>query len=144
LRIQLDIFWGGELQTTVSKPIVFEGIGLHTGIKSKLTVLPADIDFGICFKRTDIDFGDEYIPANISNVVSSELCTRIANSDGINVSTIEHLMAALAGCGINNTLLEIDGPEVPILDGSALAFVKEILKTGIKLQKKISEGNTNS
>ena len=135
MRIKLDIFWGGELQTTVSKPIVFEGIGLHTGIKSKLTVLPADIDFGICFKRTDIDFSDEYIPAHIGNVVSSELCTRVANSDGINVSTIEHLMAALAGCGINNTLLEIDGPEVPILDGSALAFVKEILKTGIKLQK---------
>jgi UDP-3-O-[3-hydroxymyristoyl] N-acetylglucosamine deacetylase len=68
--------------------------------------------------------------------VNSELCTRLENSDGISVSTIEHLMAALAGCGVNNALLEIDGPEVPILDGSSLTFVKEILKTGIKLQTK--------
>jgi UDP-3-O-[3-hydroxymyristoyl] N-acetylglucosamine deacetylase len=123
------------LQTTVSEPILFEGIGLHTGIKSKLTVLPADIDFGICFKRSDIQFDYEYIPADIGNVVNSELCTLVENSNGISVSTIEHLMAALAGCGINNALLEIDGPEVPILDGSALAFVKGILNTGIKLQK---------
>jgi UDP-3-O-[3-hydroxymyristoyl] N-acetylglucosamine deacetylase len=123
------------LQTTVSKPILFEGIGLHTGIKSKLTVLPADIDFGICFKRSDIRFDYEYIPADIGNVVNSELCTLVENSNGISVSTIEHLMAALAGCGINNALLEIDGPEVPILDGSALAFVKGILNTGIKLQE---------
>jgi UDP-3-O-[3-hydroxymyristoyl] N-acetylglucosamine deacetylase len=123
------------LQTTVSEPILFEGIGLHTGIKSKLTVLPADIDFGICFKRSDIQFDYEYIPADIGNVVNSELCTLVENSNGISVSTIEHLMAALAGCGINNALIEIDGPEVPILDGSALAFVKGILNTGIKLQE---------
>ena len=123
------------MQTTVSEPILFEGIGLHTGITSKLTVLPADIDFGICFKRTDIHCDYEYIPADIGNVVNSELCTLVENSNGISVSTIEHLMAALAGCGINNALLEIDGPEVPILDGSALAFVKGILNTGIKLQE---------
>jgi UDP-3-O-[3-hydroxymyristoyl] N-acetylglucosamine deacetylase len=97
--------------------------------------LPANIDFGICFKRSDIHCDYEYIPADIGNVVNSELCTLVENSDGISVSTIEHLMAALAGCGINNALLEIDGPEVPILDGSALAFVKGILNTGIKLQE---------
>jgi len=122
------------LQTTVSKPIIFEGIGLHKGLKSKLSVLPAEIDFGICFKRIDVQTGDVSIPAVLNNVVNSELCTRLENSDGISVSTIEHLMAALAGCGINNALLEIDGPEVPILDGSSLTFVKEILKSGIKLQ----------
>ena len=79
--------------------------------------------------------GNKFIPAVLDNVVNSELCTRLENSDGVSVSTIEHLMAALTGCGINNALLEIDGPEVPILDGSALLFVKEILKTGIKLQQ---------
>jgi UDP-3-O-[3-hydroxymyristoyl] N-acetylglucosamine deacetylase len=123
------------LQTTVSKPIIFEGIGLHKGLWSKLVVLPASIDSGICFKRIDVKAGNKFIPAVLDNVVESELCTRLENSDGVNVSTIEHLMAALTGCGINNALLEIDGPEVPILDGSALAFVKEILKTGIKLQQ---------
>ena len=122
------------MQTTVNKPIIFEGIGLHKGLKSKLSVLPAEIDFGICFKRIDVHSGDVYIPAILNNVANSELCTRLENSDGISVSTIEHLMAALAGCGINNALLEIDGPEVPILDGSSLAFVKEILKSGINLQ----------
>ena len=128
--------WGGDLQTTVSKPITFEGIGLHKGLKSKLLVLPAETDFGICFKRTDVQSGDAYIPAILNNVVNSELCTRLENSDDISVSTVEHLMAALAGCGINNALLEIDGPEVPILDGSSLIFVKEILKSGIKLQNR--------
>ena len=123
------------MQTTVSKPILFEGIGLHKGLRSKLIVLPAEIDYGICFKRTDVKLRNKFVPAVLGNVVNSELCTRLINSDGISVSTIEHLMAALAGCGINNALLEIDGPEGPILDGSALAFVKEILKTGIKLQQ---------
>jgi UDP-3-O-[3-hydroxymyristoyl] N-acetylglucosamine deacetylase len=130
------VVWGGDLQTTVSKPITFEGIGLHKGLKSKLLVLPAETDFGICFKRTDVQSGDAYIPAILNNVVNSELCTRLENSDDISVSTVEHLMAALAGCGINNAVLEIDGPEVPILDGSSLIFVKEILKSGIKLQNR--------
>ena len=123
------------MQTTVSEPIIFEGIGLHKGLWSKLAILPANIDSGICFKRVDIKAGNNFIPAVLNNVVDSELCTRLANSDGASVSTIEHLMAALTGCGVNNAFLEINGPEVPILDGSALAFVKAILKTGIKLQQ---------
>ena len=135
MRLSLNAAWGIDLQTTVSKPIFFEGIGLHKGLLSKLAVLPANIDSGICFKRIDVKAGNKFIPAVLKNVVDSELCTRLANSDGVSVSTTEHLMAALTGCGINNAMLEIDGPEVPILDGSALAFVKEILKTGIKLQR---------
>ena len=134
-RFSLNAIWGSDLQTTVSKPIIFEGIGLHKGLCSKLVVLPAKIDSGICFKRLDITEGNKFVPAVLENVVNSELCTKLSNSDGVSVSTIEHLMAALTGCGINNALLEIDGPEVPILDGSALVFVKEILKTGIKLQQ---------
>ena len=89
------------MQTTVSKPITFEGIGLHTGLRSRLKVLPANIDFGICFKRTDIQSKDKYIPAALVNVVESQLCTRLENSDGTSVSTIEHLMAALVGCGLS-------------------------------------------
>ena len=135
MRFNLNAVWDIYLQTTVNKPIIFEGIGLHKGLWSKLVVLPAKIDTGICFKRMDVKAGNKLVPAVLENVVNSELCTRLANSDGVSVSTIEHLMAALTGCGINNALLEIDGPEVPILDGSALAFVKEILKTGIKLQQ---------
>ena len=101
LRFSLDAVWGSDLQTTVSKPIIFEGIGLHKGLWSKLVVLPAKIDSGICFKRLDVNKGNKYVPALLDNVVSSELCTRLANSDGVSVSTIEHLMAALTGCGIN-------------------------------------------
>ena len=67
------------MQTTVSKPIIFEGIGLHKGLKSKLSILPAEIDFGICFKRIDVQKGDVYIPALLNNVVNSELCTRLEN-----------------------------------------------------------------
>ena len=122
------------MQTTLSGPVVFEGVGLHTGLNSKLIVKPADIDFGICFKRIDIQVGDNCVPASWDNIVTSDLCTRLANSAGTTVATVEHLMAAFAGCGINNALIEINGPEVPILDGSAVAFVKEILRTGIKLQ----------
>ena len=123
------------MQTTVSEPIVFKGIGLHTGKKSTLTLHPADADFGICFKRTDILSGGNIVKASWLNIANSELCTRLMNSEGVSVLTVEHLMAGLAGCGINNALVEINGPEVPILDGSAVTFVKEILKTGIKLQK---------
>ena len=123
------------MQTTVSEPIVFKGIGLHTGKKSTLTLHPADADFGICFKRTDIPSVGNIVKASWLNIANSELCTRLMNSEGVSVLTVEHLMAGLAGCGINNALVEINGPEVPILDGSAVTFVKEILKTGIKLQK---------
>ena len=107
LGFSLNAVWGSDLQTTVSKPIRFEGIGLHKGLWSKLVVLPAKIDSGICFKRLDSNKSNKFVPAVLDNVVMSELCTRLANSDGVSVSTIEHLMAALTGCGINNALLEI-------------------------------------
>lgn len=122
------------MQTTISKPIFFEGIGLHTGFSSKLKVVPAGIDCGISFIRVDLKTEDNCIPAIWQNIVESELCTRLANKQGVSVCTVEHLMAALAGCGIHNALVEIDGPEVPILDGSSVTFVKKILKAGIKLQ----------
>ncbi|PSL21924.1 UDP-3-O-[3-hydroxymyristoyl] N-acetylglucosamine deacetylase [Shimia abyssi] len=96
-----------------------------------MTIHPASADYGIWFKRTDKLLGDAMIPARWDMVEQTALCTRIVNTSGVTVSTIEHLMAALSGCGVHNALIEIDGPEVPILDGSAAAFVHAILKTGM-------------
>lgn len=95
-------------------------------------VLPASAEYGIWFRRTDVETGDTLIPARWDSVVSARLCTRIANASGVEVSTIEHIMAALAGCGVQNALIEIDGPEVPILDGSSALFVKGILSRGVR------------
>lgn len=95
-----------------------------------MTIHPAAGEFGIWFRRTDVNDKDSLIPARWDQVVSSPLCTKIANSAGVEVSTIEHVMAALAGCGIQNALIELNGPEVPILDGSAAQFVTGILSRG--------------
>ena len=119
------------MQNTVRSAITFDGLGLHSGAPVHLVVRPAVADTGIWFRRTDLATGDTLIPAIWDAVVPSRLCTLIANADGASVSTIEHLMAALAGLAINNALIEIDGPEVPILDGSAVPFVAAILARGI-------------
>jgi len=117
------------VQTTIKSPVSFEGIGLHTGIPARMTIHPASAHYGIWFRRTDLG-GDTLIPALWHAVEDATLCTRIANSSGASVKTIEHVMAALAGCGIHNALIEIDGPEVPVMDGSAAEFVRRILATG--------------
>lgn len=117
-------------QRTLSQAISYVGIGLHTGNNVKMTVKPADIDSGINFLRTDIHTGDNLIPAHWYNVVDTTLSTVIGNKDNIKVGTIEHLMAALLGCGVDNALIEIDGPEVPIMDGSSAPFVSVIEKVG--------------
>ncbi|MEO8531671.1 MAG: UDP-3-O-acyl-N-acetylglucosamine deacetylase [Deltaproteobacteria bacterium] len=122
------------MQTTVSSPVRFEGIGLHSGAPVTMIVRPAAPHHGIWFKRTDIAVGDTLIPAVWSHVVPSQLCTRIENAAGVAVSTIEHIMAALAGCGVQNALVDIDGPEVPILDGSSRQFVEGLLAQGLREQ----------
>lgn len=99
-----------------------------------MTVRPAAAHFGIWFQRTDIRDRDNLIPARFDLVPDSRLCTKLQNEAGVEVSTIEHLMAALAGCGIHNALVEMDGPEVPILDGSAAQFVRGFLSRGIQHQ----------
>lgn len=99
-----------------------------------MTLRPAPAEFGIWFRRTDIEDRDALIPARWDAVVSAELCTKIANTSGATVSTIEHIMAAVAGTGIHNVLIEIDGPEVPILDGSSAEFVRAILARGLREQ----------
>lgn len=122
------------MQNTVKSAVTFKGIGLHTGKPVRMVVCPASADYGIWFRRTDLVSGDTLIAARWDNVVPSRLCTLVANDDGAQVSTIEHIMAALAGLAITNALIEIDGPEVPILDGSAAPFVAAILARGIQAQ----------
>ena len=125
----------GDVQTTVSAPVRFAGVGLHGGKAVAVTVRPAPSDAGIRFRRTDPAGLGAVIPALWTHVAATPLCTRIADPDsGVTVSTIEHLMAALAGCGIHNALIDIDGAEVPILDGSAAPFVEGLLVAGVRLQ----------
>ena len=118
-------------QKTINKNITFKGVGLHSGLVVNMTVKPAAPNSGIIFKRIDLKENNIIIP-NIFNVSSAIFCTTISNEAGVSVSTVEHLMGALYGLGIDNALIEIDNQEVPILDGSAKIFVEAISKTGIK------------
>ena len=118
-------------QKTIKKDIKLRGVGLHSGLNVNLTIKPANANTGIVFKRIDIDKNNIVIP-NIFNVSSAIFCTTISNEHGVSVSTIEHLMGALYGMGIDNALIEINNKEVPILDGSAKLFVEAISKGGIK------------
>ena len=123
-----------NLQKTIKDYIELEGIGLHNGIKVNLCLKPAEVNSGIKFKRTDIDSAKNIIEANYKNVSSPVLCTKIENSHGVSVSTIEHLMAVFYGEGIDNVLVEVDAPEVPIMDGSAFDFVTAIKSFGTQEQ----------
>ena len=119
-------------QKTINKNISLEGVGLHSGINSKITIKPAAPNTGIIFKRVDIK-EDNLIFPDVFNVSSAIFCTTISNESGASVSTIEHLMGAFYGMGIDNALIEIDNQEVPILDGSAKVFVEAITNAGIKI-----------
>ena len=123
-------------QKTINDKIKFQGVGLHNGINVNLTVKPASENFGIKFCRTDVS-KENLIEANYQNVVEPVLCTKIKNNEGTTVSTVEHLMAAFFGEGIDNALVEIDSSEVPILDGSASEFVDAIRSVGLKEQKEL-------
>ena len=118
-------------QKTIASQATFSGIGLHTGKKSNLKLSSAAPNSGIIFKRTDLTRNNIIIPM-FNNVVDTTLCTTLSNQHGVKVSTIEHLMGALYGLGIDNLLVEINSQEVPILDGSAKIFVEKILSSGIK------------
>ncbi len=120
------------MQTTLKSTVSFTGTGLHTGRAVRVTVNPASAEYGIWFKRTDVTDRNPIIPARWDAVSNTELNTRISNVDGVSVSTIEHLLAALAGCGVHNALIEINGPEVPLLDGSSAEFVSAILSCGVR------------
>ena len=118
-------------QSTVSNKISLSGVGVHTGKRVKLNILPSSPNSGIIFKRVDLKNNNIVIP-NFENVSEATLCTTISNQYGVKVSTIEHLMAAFLGLGIDNAVVELDSQEVPILDGSAKNFVKILKETGLK------------
>ena len=119
-------------QKTVKNLIEFNGIGLHSGKTVKLSIKPAEPNTGIIFKRTDLNLNNTIFP-NFKNVSNTSLNTTISNEYGAKVSTIEHLMAALLGVGVDNALIEINNEEVPILDGSAKEFVEKITTCGFKI-----------
>jgi UDP-3-O-[3-hydroxymyristoyl] N-acetylglucosamine deacetylase len=118
-------------QKTISNPISFEGIGLHSGKNSKVTIIPGEVNQGIIFKRTDLQ-SKNLVKANYKNVTSAKLCTTLENNDGVKISTVEHLLAALYITGIDNVIIEIDNEEVPIMDGSAKFFLNLIQNSQIK------------
>ena len=122
-----------NIQKTINKPVKLTGVGLHNGVKADLIIKPANENFGINFCRVDINKND-LISANFKNVIEPILCTKISNKNGITVSTVEHLMAAFFGEGIDNVLVEINASEIPILDGSASEFVDAIKTAGVKEQ----------
>ena len=134
-------------QKTVNNPLSIKGIGLHTGEPVNIKINPAEPNTGIVFKRTDLN-NNNYIIPSVFNVTNTSFCTTVSNEFGVKVSTVEHLMGALFGLGVDNALIEIDSQEVPILDGSAKEFVEKINLSGIKssnvpikiikIQKKIS------
>ena len=122
------------VQTTIQTAVSFSGVALHSGATVTLCVRPAAADTGIVFERLDLALprGARRIPVGVDALIETNLCTRIGNEHGVIVSTIEHLMAALSGCGIHNALVTLDGAEVPILDGSARPFVEGFLRAGIR------------
>ncbi len=134
-------------QKTINSPIKLSGVGLHSGKQANLTIFPAKPNTGIQFKRIDLK-NNNIIHPSVYNVINATLCTTISNESGVKVSTIEHLMGALYGLGVDNALVELDSEEVPILDGSAKIFVKNILEVGlstsdspikiIKIEKQVS------
>ncbi len=118
-------------QSTLANKISFSGIGIHTGKSVKMSILPSSPNSGIIFKRVDLKQNNIVVP-NFENVSDATLCTTVSNQFGVKVSTIEHLMAAFLGLGVDNAIVEIDSQEVPILDGSAKDFVKILKETGLR------------
>ena len=122
-------------QQTLAKPLIIKGVGLHSGVKVKIKLIPAEADYGIKFVRTDFK-QNNLIHAIWSNVSNTQLSTTITNNFGVSVSTVEHLMSALSGLHIDNLKIEIDGPEVPIMDGSSKNFVELIDENSLKILNK--------
>jgi UDP-3-O-[3-hydroxymyristoyl] N-acetylglucosamine deacetylase len=131
VRGEVDSFlW----QKTIASPVTCTGVGVHSGKPVTLTIRPAIADSGYVFIRTDVPAGSRRIPARWDTVTNTAMCTQVTNSQGVSVSTIEHVIAALAGCGIHNAIIELDGPEVPIMDGSSAEFVKLVRQASLHQQ----------
>ena len=127
-------------QKTLKTVIGCSGIGLHTGARVSMTLRPGTPGSGIVFQRTDLSGDAALVPASWRHVVDTRLCTALSNAQGTRIGTIEHLMAALYGCGIDNAIVEIDGPEIPVMDGSAAPFVFLIECAGTVEQAAIRQG----
>ncbi|HET8727639.1 MAG TPA: UDP-3-O-acyl-N-acetylglucosamine deacetylase [Alphaproteobacteria bacterium] len=121
-------------QKTLKSAIHCSGVGLHSGREVLMTLKPSDVNTGITFIRTDVAEGRRAIPATWDRVTDTQLCTVVGNDEGVSVGTVEHLMAALRGCGVDNAVIELNGPEVPIMDGSAAPFVFLIECAGLVSQ----------
>lgn len=127
---------GCNRQSTLACTVTLSGTGVHTGRPSRVTLRPAETDSGIRFRRTDLTNGTRstVIKVDRHNVGSTRLCTELRNEDGVSVMTVEHLLAALGGVGIDNAEVHVSGPEVPILDGSSLEFLAAIEDAGVRQQ----------
>lgn len=119
-------------RTTLSAPAVCAGIGLHTGARVRMVMKPAPVGSGIVFERSDLDVADARVPARREFVRSTDLGTTLVNDSGASAATVEHLMAAFAGLGVDDVIVELDGPEVPAMDGSSAPFVDLMLQVGLK------------
>ena len=132
--VAADGFQSGAFQHTVKSPALFAGVGVHTGEFTQVAVRAAGCDAGIVFVRTDITDRDNRVPVSPEAVCKTQLGTVITNSAGVTVATIEHLMAALVMTGIDNAIVELDGPEMPIMDGSSWPFLKILDRAGRRPQ----------
>ncbi|RIJ15896.1 UDP-3-O-acyl-N-acetylglucosamine deacetylase [Henriciella mobilis] len=123
-----------QVQQTVSCPVVCAGVGVHSGARARMVMKPAPVGTGIRFRRTDIKDRDNLLMARGDHVSEVQLGTTLQNADGVTVATVEHLLAACAGIGVDNLLIEIDGPEVPIMDGSSAVYCELLLSAGLRQQ----------
>ena len=123
------------LQHTLAGPAVCAGVGVHTGRRVRIAIRPAPVDTGVMFVRSDISDRDNRVPVSADAVTRTQLNTEVSNAEGVAVSTIEHLMAALCALDVDNVIVEVDGPEVPIMDGSALPFVQLLDRAGRRTQE---------
>ena len=119
-------------QTTLNKQINFSGISLHKGVISNMKIKPSKANTGIVFRRTDKNYKQNVINAHFLNVSDTLLCTKLTNEHTLSISTVEHLMAALIGFGVDNVIVEVDCPELPILDGSSSQYIRSFKKVGLK------------
>lgn len=142
MRVSYDTEYGGNStiaslrfrQRTLKNSIYCSGTGLHSGAKVAMSLHPAAPDTGVLFRRSDIAGTDAIVPARYDLVSDTRLCTTLTNDAGVSVATVEHLMAALAGCGLDNVIVDVNGPELPIMDGSSEPFVFLIDCAGIVTQ----------
>lgn len=123
-----------QVQQTVNCPVVCAGVGVHTGVRARMVMKPAPVGTGIRFRRTDVTDRDNLLMARGDHVSEVQLGTTLRNAEGVTIATVEHLLAACAGIGIDNLIIEIDGPEVPIMDGSSAVYCELLLAAGLRRQ----------